>query len=155
MCIGIIWNNSFLVGGRDRAEARIDPRPLRTSHSTAHGAQVVWPLDYMGRAHVPVVIRTSMYICKTPEMMNDTAASVIPATILCIALHINNNTIHSTQLTTLVPVHHQIHIITSYTLPHWCTSNIHWFPKFFYWQIPKETVYVSITETATLLLLCC
>jgi len=50
MCIGIIWNNSFLVGGRARAEARIDLRPLRTSHSTAHGAQVVWPLDYMGRA---------------------------------------------------------------------------------------------------------
>ena len=50
MCIGIIWNNSFLVGGRTRAEARIDPRPLRTSRSTAHGAQVVWPLDYMGRA---------------------------------------------------------------------------------------------------------
>ena len=50
MCIGIIWNNSFLAGGRARAEARIDPRPLRTSRSTAHGAQVVWPLDYMGRA---------------------------------------------------------------------------------------------------------
>jgi len=31
----------FLVGGRARAEARIDPRPLRTSLSTAHGAQVV------------------------------------------------------------------------------------------------------------------
>jgi len=30
----------FLVGGRARAEARIDPRPLRTSRSTAHGAQV-------------------------------------------------------------------------------------------------------------------
>ena len=41
MCIGIIWNNSFLVRGRARAEARIDPRPLRTSRSTAHGAQVV------------------------------------------------------------------------------------------------------------------
>ena len=52
MCIEIIWNNSFLVGGRARAEARIDPRPLRTSRSTAHGAQVVWPLDYMGRAHI-------------------------------------------------------------------------------------------------------
>ena len=50
MCIGIIWNNSFLVGWRARAEARIDPGPLRTSRSTAHGAQVVWPLDYMGRA---------------------------------------------------------------------------------------------------------
>jgi len=50
MCIGIIWNNSFLVGGRTQAEAQIDPRPLRTSRSTAHGAQVVWPLDYMGRA---------------------------------------------------------------------------------------------------------
>jgi len=50
MCIGIIWNNSFLVGGRARAEARIDPRPLLTSRSTAHGAQVVWPLDYMGSA---------------------------------------------------------------------------------------------------------
>ena len=50
MCIEIIWNNSFLVGGHARAEARIDPRPLRTSCSTAHGAQVVWPLDYMGRA---------------------------------------------------------------------------------------------------------
>ena len=50
MCIGIIWNHSFLVGGCARAEARIDPRPLRTSRSTAHGAQVVWPLDYMGRA---------------------------------------------------------------------------------------------------------
>ena len=37
MCIGIIWNNSFfLVGGRARAEARINPRPLRTSLSTAH-----------------------------------------------------------------------------------------------------------------------
>jgi len=46
MCIGIIWNNSFSVGGRARAEAQIDPRPLRTSSSTAHGAQVVWPLDY-------------------------------------------------------------------------------------------------------------
>jgi len=34
MCIGIIWN-LFLVGGRARAEARIDPRPLRTSRSTA------------------------------------------------------------------------------------------------------------------------
>jgi len=32
------------------ADARIDPRPLQTSRSTAHGAQVVWPLDYMGRA---------------------------------------------------------------------------------------------------------
>ena len=50
MCIGIIWNNSFLVGGRARAEARIDPRPLQTSRSTAHGAKVAWPLDYMGRA---------------------------------------------------------------------------------------------------------
>jgi len=50
MCIGIIWNNSFLVGGHAQAEARIDPWPLRTSRSTAHGAQVVWPLDYMGRA---------------------------------------------------------------------------------------------------------
>jgi len=50
MCIGIIWNNSFLVGGCARAEARIDPQPLRTSRSTAHGAQVVWPLDYLGRA---------------------------------------------------------------------------------------------------------
>ena len=40
MYIGIIRNN-FLVGGRARAEARIDPRPLRTSRSTAHGAQVV------------------------------------------------------------------------------------------------------------------
>ena len=36
--------------GRAQSEARIDPRPLRTSRSTAHGAQVVWPLDYMGRA---------------------------------------------------------------------------------------------------------
>ena len=52
MCIGIIWNNSFLVGGCTRAEARIDPRPLRTSRSTAHGAQVVWPLDYMRRVTV-------------------------------------------------------------------------------------------------------
>jgi len=50
MCIGIIWNNSFLVGGRARVEARIDPRPLRTSRCTAHGTQVVWPLDYMGGA---------------------------------------------------------------------------------------------------------
>jgi len=50
MCIGIIRNNSFLVGGRAQAEARIDPRPLRTSRPTAHGTQVVWPLDYMGRA---------------------------------------------------------------------------------------------------------
>jgi len=32
--------------------ARIDLRPLRTSRSTAHGAQVVLPLDYMGRADV-------------------------------------------------------------------------------------------------------
>jgi len=40
-CIGIIWNNSFLVGGRPRAEARMDPRPLRTSRSTAHGTPVV------------------------------------------------------------------------------------------------------------------
>jgi len=31
---------------------RIDPGPLRTSRSTAHGAQVVWSLDYMGRATV-------------------------------------------------------------------------------------------------------
>jgi len=50
MCIGIIWNNSFLVGGHARAEAQIDPRPLRTSRSTAYGAQVAWPLDYNGRA---------------------------------------------------------------------------------------------------------
>ena len=55
MCIGIIWNNSFLVGRRARAEAWIDPRPLRTSRSTAHGAQVVWPLDYMGRTTVDVM----------------------------------------------------------------------------------------------------
>ena len=55
MCIGIIWNNSFLVGGRARAEARIDPRPLRMSHSTAHGAQVAWPLDYMSRASDQVI----------------------------------------------------------------------------------------------------
>jgi len=39
--------------GRARAEARIDPRPLRMSCSTAHGAQVVWPLDYMSRAPCP------------------------------------------------------------------------------------------------------
>ena len=38
MCIGIIWNNSFLVGGRARAEARIEPRPLRTSRSILHMA---------------------------------------------------------------------------------------------------------------------
>jgi len=54
MCIGIIWNNSFLVGGRARAEARIDPRPLRTLRSTAHGAQVVWPLDYMGSTELAI-----------------------------------------------------------------------------------------------------
>jgi len=36
--------------GRAQSEARIDPRPLRTSRSTAHGAKVVWPLDYMNRA---------------------------------------------------------------------------------------------------------
>jgi len=57
MCIGIIWDNSFFVGRRARAEARIDPRPLRTSCSTAHGAQVVWPLDYMGRAVYGVIQR--------------------------------------------------------------------------------------------------
>ena len=50
MCIGIIWTNSFLVGGRALDEARIDPRPLRASRSTAHGAQVVLPFNYMGRA---------------------------------------------------------------------------------------------------------
>ena len=71
MCIGIIWNNSFLVGRRARAEAeaRIDPRPLRTSRSTAHGAQVVWPLDYMCRAHgrVNILTRCTLSsIVKTP-----------------------------------------------------------------------------------------
>ena len=31
----------YLVGGRAQAEAQIDPRPLLTSRSTAHGTQVV------------------------------------------------------------------------------------------------------------------
>ena len=66
MCIGIIWNNSFLVGGRARAEARIDPRPLRTSRSTAYGAQVVWPLDYMGRAEVEID-RSEKYFVQTVQ----------------------------------------------------------------------------------------
>jgi len=70
MCIGIIRNNSFLVGGRARAEARIDPRPLRTSRSTAHGAQVVWPMDYMGRASVCVSVRLS--VCPTGYLRNHT-----------------------------------------------------------------------------------
>ena len=62
MCKGIIWNNSlFLVGGRAWAEARIDPRPLRTSRSTAHGAQVVWPLDYMGRGPIRLLRSRAIY----------------------------------------------------------------------------------------------
>jgi len=36
-----VHRNYFLVDGRAWAEAGIDPRPLRTPRSTAHGAQVV------------------------------------------------------------------------------------------------------------------
>jgi len=34
-----------------RTEARTEPEPQppRMSHSTAHGTQLIWPLDYMGR----------------------------------------------------------------------------------------------------------
>jgi len=78
MCIGIIWNNSSLVGGRARAEARIDPRSLRTSRSTAHGAQVVWPLDYMGRAELGKVWDKST-VSPFPDMVyiyvNETVCS--------------------------------------------------------------------------------
>ena len=49
-CIPIIWSNYFLVGGRARAEARIDPRPLRTLRSTAHGVRVSYTLDHMGKS---------------------------------------------------------------------------------------------------------
>jgi len=37
ICIGIIWNNSFSVGGCTRAEARIDPRPCER-HALLHMA---------------------------------------------------------------------------------------------------------------------
>ena len=50
---------------------------------------------YTHTHHMPLVIHTSMCICKTPEMMKDTAARVIPATILWIGLQIDNNTIQS------------------------------------------------------------
>jgi len=62
MCIGIIWNNSFSrwLGGRTRAEAQIEPRPLQMSRSTAHGAQVIWPLDYMGKSE-PLITGAGFY----------------------------------------------------------------------------------------------
>jgi len=37
-------------------------RPLRMSRSTAHGAQVIWPLDYMGR-YVPRTITFPIMHC--------------------------------------------------------------------------------------------
>jgi len=67
MCIAIIWNNTFLVGGRARVEARIDPRPLQTSRSTAHGAQVVWPLDYIGRAYGLINVITLILTLLNPD----------------------------------------------------------------------------------------
>ena len=40
--VGIIWNNSLPV-------LRFEPWLLSTLCTTAHGAQVLWPLGYMGR----------------------------------------------------------------------------------------------------------
>jgi len=45
MCIEIIRNNSLACG---TPQLRFEPRLLSTSRSTAHGAQVLWSLGYMG-----------------------------------------------------------------------------------------------------------
>ena len=53
MCIGIIWNNFFFS-----RQMRLGRGSIRASAQarlpTAHGAQVVWPLDYMGRSASPI-----------------------------------------------------------------------------------------------------
>ena len=66
----LLLNSLFLVGGRARAEARIDPRPLRTSRSTAHGVRVSYTLDHMGRFD-ELSAAVDVRLCRSCESSND------------------------------------------------------------------------------------